>query len=376
MARIVGVDAARGLALAAMIVAHTAPPTTSAVLSLVDLVSRDRSRLLFALAAGLGLGLVMSRYDLSAARDRAVLRGRLAIRAACLFLLGAGLQLTGVPVFVILDEYGLAFAVMLPLLCLGRARLLWAGAALLGLAPALVYLVGLSLRGGQRQRGAWSWLADVLVRGAYPVPIWVAILMIGVALTQYGLRRRAVIAGLALAGTGLAAVGHGLNWLLGGSFAQAPTTRGALANAVAASGFTVGNVGLALVVTAGLIAVTTARTAWEPARPGTGAVRSGLAPPDPAPPDPALPGRGWPSRLARGLLAPLSAAGAMPLSLYTAHLLVLLVTLGSGPERTFGSWWATAGMVALTCLVGWCWRRWVGRGPLEAAISWLAQRVG
>jgi hypothetical protein len=66
----------------------------------------------------------------------------------------------------------------------------------------------------------------------------------------------------------------------------------------------------------------------------------------------------------------------MPLSLYTAHLLVLLVTLGRQPGRTFDSWWATGAFVILTCLVGWCWRRWVGRGPLEAAISRLAERVG
>jgi hypothetical protein len=64
--------------------------------------------------------------------------------------------------------------------------------------------------------------------------------------------------------------------------------------------------------------------------------------------------------LAPRLLAPLAAAGSMPLSLYSVHLLVLHVVDDADPLLL----WATQAVAALVLAA--LWRRYVGRGPLEA----------
>ncbi|MES1170273.1 MAG: hypothetical protein ABUL47_06265, partial [Leifsonia sp.] len=134
-ARLPGIDVARGLALLGMFVAHAGPAVTGPdALVFLRHLPDERSRLLFAVAAGLGLGLLTGGTRPPSAADaglRAVLRSQIAIRAVCLFVLGVGMQATGVLVYVILDEYGIAFAIMLPFLFLPARWLLVAGASLL-----------------------------------------------------------------------------------------------------------------------------------------------------------------------------------------------------------------------------------------------------
>jgi uncharacterized membrane protein YeiB len=69
------------------------------------------------------------------------------------------------------------------------------------------------------------------------------------------------------------------------------------------------------------------------------------------------------------LLEPLAAAGAMPLTLYSLHVVVLAVVDGGDPLR----FWAVQAVVAL--VVATAWRRLVGRGPLEALLAALTRRV-
>lgn len=68
--------------------------------------------------------------------------------------------------------------------------------------------------------------------------------------------------------------------------------------------------------------------------------------------------------LARKALAPLSAAGSMPLTLYCAHVLFLATgALSDAPDLLY------ALQVAGALLFAVVWRRAVGRGPLETVVA-------
>jgi uncharacterized membrane protein YeiB len=69
------------------------------------------------------------------------------------------------------------------------------------------------------------------------------------------------------------------------------------------------------------------------------------------------------------LLAPLSAVGSMPLTVYTAHLLVLHWTDTSDPTRYYVL------QVGAALVLAPLWRRFVGRGPLEASLAAVSRTV-
>ena len=63
------------------------------------------------------------------------------------------------------------------------------------------------------------------------------------------------------------------------------------------------------------------------------------------------------------LLLPLVAAGSMPLSLYTAHVVLLGATETSDPTDYY------VVQVLVGLLLATVWQRFVGRGPLEALLA-------
>src|SRR5262245_18159942 len=107
-----------------MFIAHVAP--AAATLDAAELIAfaDERPRLLFALTAGLGLGF-MSGGTRPIPRapgrfggpERATLRRQVSIRAVILIVMGLVIAATLAPlVFIILDVYGVAFLVLLPLI--------------------------------------------------------------------------------------------------------------------------------------------------------------------------------------------------------------------------------------------------------------------
>ncbi|MBX6750634.1 MAG: DUF418 domain-containing protein [Micromonosporaceae bacterium] len=348
--RIAGIDIARGLALLGMFVAHAAPPIGGGGIAatLIE-VPDERSRLLFAVTAGLGLGLLTGgiRPPGPADRDaRQVLRRQIAIRAVCLLVLGIALQATGVLVYVILDEYGIAFLLMLPIVYASARWLLAAGVALLVLAPGAMAALATVLGRPTTPLDEW------FVTGAYPVLTWVAVIMIGVGVVRLDLARRAVVA--TAGGLGLVAMvaGLGLSIALGGDGIAAEPRAGEVPLTIAAVGtsaFTVGNVGFDIALTMLCVALTS--------------TVAGLS-------------RRTARRVA-AVLSPVGAAGAMPLSVYTVHLLVLLAVTHQTPGGypTDDGWPVVIGLAIGALTVPWLWRRYFGRGPLEYLIGRLSGRV-
>lgn len=330
--RVDGIDAARGLALIGMFVAHVAPaaatPEAAELIALAD----ERPRLLFALTAGFGLGF-LTGGTLPVTEGRGVLRRQLAVRALILIALGLLIAATLHPlVFIILDAYGVAFLVMLPLLFLPARVALLVGTGLLAVTPGVVAAAHDSPELVAARDAGPGLLVDWLLTGAYPVIVWVPVMLIGLGLARSGAADPRVVPRYALAGALVAVVMLPVTRLLP---AEADATASPAEHAVSASALALGNVGIGLVVVAAMVTLTSL-------------------------------GRPAVTRIAGAVLSPVTAMGAMPLTIYTLHLVVL-----SGAKRsedgflTDDSWALTIGLVAGGMLFAWLWRRYLGRGPLE-----------
>ena len=354
-ARVDGVDAARGLALIGMFVAHVSPVVSSVEFTSLIALADERPRLLFALTAGMGLGFITGATR-PITDGRGGLRRQVAIRAVILIILGLAISIVLHPlVFVILDVYGVAFLLMLPLLFLPRGIALGIGIVLVAVAPAFAELAKQTELITEMQESSVGFVADWFVSGAYPVFVWVAVMLIGLALVRYDLGKPRVVAIAALIGAYAAAALLPIAALMPGGNAAPPVNAlevlgsaarasAAVTEAVRLSIETVGNVGVGVVAVAAMLLL------LQFAAP---AVR----------------------RVAGMLLSPITAMGSMPLSVYTLHLVV--ITLAVRTERgvrTDDSWELLIALIVGAMLFAWLWRRYIGRGPLEQLLRLASGR--
>lgn len=201
-ARIVGIDVARGTAVLGMFVAHLAVPFPGSWLF------DGRPSALFALLAGTGLGL-MTRHQW---RDRAALRAqypRIGLRSACLYLLGIGLMLLATPIVVILGSYAVMFALMIPFLRLRPGLLLAWAAGILVVMPPLVQAIRILVNGAPESAYGPPGLFE-LATGHYPALIWVAYLLVGLAVSRLDLGSRRTCLWLLGAGAAAMIAGYAL----------------------------------------------------------------------------------------------------------------------------------------------------------------------
>lgn len=359
--RLVGVDAARALALLGMIAAHLIERTTpdgepSFAFSLVD----GRSSATFAVLAGVGLALADGGHA-GPRTPYGRMVARTAVRALCILLVGLVLTDMGPPVAVILQYYAVLFLLLAPLLRLPVAVLGIGGLAWLGMAPVVSHAIREStgLVGPGAQVGISRLLvdpggavADLFLTGYYPVLTWFGYLLVGAAVGRLVLTRRSVA--LALAGTGLLlAVG---SWLVSSLLVRTTAAQTALADGDPLSGRGVDGPWFGTAPTSSWwwLAIDTPHSGTAPDLLGT----TGAA----------LLVLGLALLLARTVvgwaLLPAAAAGSMTLSLYTVHVLAVLLGLpGTGPVTD----WAVHAALAL--LLASVWLLWFRRGPLEAGTA-------
>ncbi|WP_129337449.1 heparan-alpha-glucosaminide N-acetyltransferase domain-containing protein [Cellulomonas endophytica] len=326
--RLVGIDLARGVAVLGMVTAHVGPDEGRVLPRLLE-VADGRSAALFVVLAGVGLALLSGGDRPATGVDLVRARVRVLARAALLVPLGALLALLGTPVVVILLTYGALFVVGAAALRLPRVALLvLAGAAALGGPVLHALLAPLSDATGSPET-----LWDVLVGPYYPAVVWVAYLLVGLALGRGDLRSPGTRGRLALLGAGLVVLGHGGSWVA----EHVLGLPGVLVTTEPHSATTfevVGNTGSALLVLAACLVVA--------------------------------------ERLPRPV-APVVATGALSLTAYSGHLVVLAL-LGTDAvwDPTTGTWLALALGVVLVC---WAWHAALGRGPLEALLHRVSLRA-
>ena len=362
--RILGVDAARAIALVGMFATHILPLQGAGnAPTLTGLVADGRSSALFAVLAGVGVSLSTGgpRRPPDARAHLAAAAGLL-VRGLLVGLLGLWLVRFDAPVAVILAYYGLLFVVAAPLLRL-PAWVLAAGAVVsCVLAPVLSHLLRADRPPGPGPQAGLSALAEpgqLLVTlgltGYYPVLPWTAYLLTGMAVGRVDLRRVPVAAGLLVGGTGLAvAAVAGSAWLLG--------PRGGAA-ALGAAALAKRNYGTTPTDTWWWLAIAAPHsgTPFDLAH-TTGTALAVLG------------AMLLLARLARPLVWVPAAVGAIPLTLYTLHVLLLSGYSGENePQQVLVGLWAAH--VAGAVLLGVLLRLLGRRGPLEAVVSWAGRTV-
>ncbi|MFV0252475.1 MAG: heparan-alpha-glucosaminide N-acetyltransferase domain-containing protein [Beutenbergiaceae bacterium] len=338
--RLTGVDLARGLAVMGMFAAHlvalpafdAADPTTW-----VDVAS-GRSSILFAVLAGVSIGLVTGgRRPVSGLALRAV-RARLMARAAVIWALGIVLIATGVPVYVILPAYGILFLLALPFLQLpARTLFVIAGALAVVMPFVQVLLDDLPL-----WHTAPGELVALVIGWHYPFSTWIAFVLCGLGIGRLDLRSARVGGMLVLAGAVLTVIGYGLAAGPGpvsgygaAVWTAAPHSSGLL-EVVGSGGFALAVLGLCLLV---------CRT------------------------------------VLRWVVVPLRAVGSMSLTAYTAQLvvwaIVAAVVLGDPGDlsgfRALDPFWPMVWSTLVACTL---WAVCAGRGPLEWGLARLTGAVG
>lgn len=335
-----GVDLARGLAVIGMLAAHllVIPPFDWNEPSSWTAVTQGRSSILFATLAGLSLGLVAGGTAPIRGNELHGVRVRLFMRALLIWLIGIGISLLGVPVYIILPAYGILFLIALPALGFTRGHLI-----------ALATVVALTMPAVQTWLDASAWwesdsghLADWLFGWHYPFLVWSAFLLAGLALARCRLTRLRTQAALLLVGTALALTGYGLDAVLRPIVPRRESFWAQLLTADAhSSGLfeVIGSGGFAIAVIAACLLLTRA--------------------------------------IASTLLFPLRAVGSMPLTAYVLQLLVWALLAGVTLDdpgdlaafRALQPFWPFALGTLTLCTL---WALLAGRGPLERALTRLA----
>ncbi len=357
--RLHGVDLARGFAVLGMFGAHLGetgdlgwdPATWRAV---VD----GRSSILFATLAGISIALLSGGRTPPSGPELARARTRVLVRAAWVFAIGGVLELLDTFVAIILGVYAVLFVLALPFLRWPPGRLLGAAGVVALAGPPLTLAVGRYATGRGEEDNAFTFL---LFTGHYPAAVWIAFVLVGLAVGRLDLRAARVRAGLVAGGAAAAAVGY-----LGGWTSTRELTPGETAAGIEA-GFEAG-------FEAGSEAGPGSADGWDPAW-------FAGAEPHSSTPFEVIGSGGFAvavigvclvlADLLPRLTSPLAAVGALALSVYTAQIVAIRVV---GPESS-ADWGTWARFTLTAVLLAWGWRRWLGRGPLERLLTWSSRRA-
>jgi uncharacterized membrane protein len=364
--RYTGLDVARGLALLGMMTAHILPHSVASGVGWQQRLVIGNSAALFAILAGVTMSLLSGRDTPATGRRRTKSTIALVIRAGLIVIWGLALdrlETGGEGIGVILPYYGVLFLLGIPFLGLrSRALFLWAAVWAMT-APVLSHVFrgqfpstsgggfgGLSVGGiGER----------LLLTGDYPAFTWLAYLLCGMAIGRLALTRRDIAVRLAVAGAVLAVTADALSACLTGSSAA----RSALLSDPPSPGARDWHQ-LSTTLAEGLSGITPTGTYWWLAvdAPHSGAsldlLRSGgLAV--------AVIGIALllTRRFARGWEI-VFGAGAMTLTLYSLHLVMLLP--GTWPDFGPPRW--TPEVLVVT-VIGMFFAVLRLKGPLEAVVA-------
>ncbi|WP_382303802.1 DUF418 domain-containing protein [Herbiconiux sp. UC225_62] len=330
--RIIGLDVARGLALIGMLFAHTVPETDA------ETVFDGRSSILFAVIAGVSIGLMTGGRKGVAPDGRGRAARVVALRGLVLIIFGIALTAFDTPIAIILDTYGFLFLLAIPLLYVPRWVIAAVAAAAAVLGPVVVTAIGDAIDGATGRTAVvldsvWLYFPERWLDGTYPAPVWVAYIAIGLLIARSGIRRPAVQFALVVVGGLAALAGYAVAAVLGPPvLAHDDST----AEVIASGGATVAVIG---------VLVWLSESTPERVR-----------------------------RVSARILWPISSAGSMPLTVYSAQIVVLWLYIENVPHQGLLGWQNLPLFFALaipTLVVTGLWRLRFEQGPLE----WLVSRV-
>lgn len=383
MARLVGVDLARALAVFGMFAVHVGPfaPTSGGVGDWLLGLANGRASALFATLAGFSLMLIAGRREPKTGLAGRQAKARIVIRAVILLVVGTALAMTNFGGAGILNFYALYFLLALPLVRLRARTLAIIAVTLAVVTPQLAFglraLLSESVVSSINtydpiERLCGVGLLDLLLTGLYPAITWMTFVVTGMTLGRLDIASGAVQRRLAVVGPAMIAFGYGVSWLAlrlsGGAqeiMAGMPAMKdfGAMKDPGMASGSfdtpiggglwgpdawgllaaephsgstfdLIGSLGIAITVLL-CMTVAMARLPWL-----------------------------------RRLATPIIAVGTMSLTLYVGHILMILALPGEGatpPQSTSAGLllWFIVGATLFAAF----WSHFFRRGPLEYLLN-------
>jgi uncharacterized membrane protein len=363
-ARLVGIDAARGIALFGMMAVHNiAAVDEEGEASLAWTLAGGKSAALFALLAGVGVAFATGRRQRPTAQTWPGYAAALLLRA---LIIGAvGLLLGSVVpadfAAVILPYYALLFVFAIPLLGLSIRALVALAATIAVVMPILSHL----LRAGTEVRSTvpnltfgalfsdpGQVLRELALTGVYPALPWMAYLCAGLAVGRALLTSRRTVSLIILTGAGLVVAAQAISWFLLGVLGGRTELEATMSSGELAEVMSVGWTGTTPTDSGWWLATLTphSTTPLDLAFTiGLSLVVLGCA---------ILVGR-----TTTALLRPLAAAGSMTLTLYSLHL--LLLSWAAMPGGPTGLLIQTVLVVAFALV----WSRFHARGPLEEIVA-------
>jgi uncharacterized membrane protein len=365
-ARLVGIDAARGIALIGMMAVHNiSPETDDGRPTLAWILSDGKSAALFALLAGVGVAFSSGGRRRPHGRAWLANSASLIVRAALIGTVGLLLGLVVPRDFaaVILPYYALLFVLAIPLLPLSNRALITIAVVVTVAMPVIsqVWRGHLALADETNLtfsdlRDPLHVLAQLTLTGIYPALPWTAYLCVGMAVGRSLLTSRKTVLVITATGLGLVAVAVTVSRVLLG-----PLGGRAELQAVARDSMTASQ--LRQLLTFGPDGVTPTDSWWWLATMSphsstsldlTFTIGVGLA---------VVGVCLMCGRVTTRLLRPLAAAGSMTLTLYSLHLLMLSSPFVPGNRSGFLI--QTAVVVAFALL----WSHGHARGPLEDIVA-------
>ncbi|WP_188533808.1 heparan-alpha-glucosaminide N-acetyltransferase domain-containing protein [Kocuria dechangensis] len=377
-ARVVGVDAVRGIALIGIMAVHVLPATVHGAPSLTWLVLAGRAAALFALLAGISIAFLSGAERRLTGRNLLAARAALIVRALLIVVFGLLLGYMESSNLVILTYYGIMFFLAVPLIGLRTRWLLVTALVSTIVCPVLMQVVRYRDDLQQVQVPDYTFggvlahpgrfIEDMLLTGGYPALPWMAYICVGMAVGRLPrlMSRRAALM-LLLGGGVLAVTGWAISAVLlgpGGGFDQlVRSTPGSNEREVA--DILVFGPDPALPTTTWWWLAILAPYSTTPLHilhtlgTALAIVGSGLLA----------------AKYARPLLLPLSLMGTMTLTLYSAHIVIEAVDLLDGYRSVV----SLAIQVGLFIGFAVLWRRSVGKGPLEGLVAfvtgWVRKRL-
>ncbi len=365
-----GVDAARGVALLGMMAVHiVAPVDADGNVTLAFLLAAGRSSALFAVLAGVGLALLTRWTAATSGRQRA--RDRVNVATRALLLVGLGLAL-GIPdsgVAVILVYYGVFFVLALPFLGLSaRALAAWSLGTVV-LAPVLSQVLRPNVAPASYavptldffDRPWWDSLSELTLTGYYPALPWMAYLFAGLAVGKLDLRSRTVARWLLAGGAAVAVAARVVSAVLLDRFGGLDALRAQTPELFGAP--------LEQMLATGLFGTTPTGSWWwlvvaapHTATPFDLATTIGAA----------LAVLGFflfVLTRPQWWAAPLVAVGSMTLTLYSLHIVLLDTLLPRTMPMAYG--WHVVAVVVFALV----WRGLLGQGPLERLTQLISRTV-
>ena len=372
--RVAGLDLARALAVLGMMTVHLTPLLTrDGLRPIAWIITSGNSAALFAVLAGVGVGLTTGRDRPPRGRRWVGATLNLVVRTLFIGTLGLllGFFVDASVASIILPTYAVLFVMLIPVLRAGARIDMALGIAVAIGAPLLSHVIRRTwaLRGSAglevnpdltlldlvtNPAGAGTAL---MLTGTFPALTWFAYTCFGLGIGRTAIARRHVAASLLAIGAFLAGVASLAGWLLMDVVSGRRELAAAAARSMSLEAYTD-------ILVWGADGTLPTTTRWWNAvlAPHTGTpldllftlgVATGVL--------------GLcliVGRVVERPLRPLTLLGSMPLSAYVAHLIMLQI-----PGLGNAGWWSLGAQFVILMVAASLWRLWFARGPLEMVLG-------